>query len=1549
MPAGWAQPKRAASNSASGRCKEHPSYLPRLLDLSVQSAISAAVCARQDTVVNLSCPAPPAAQVELHCPEVKIPPVQVQCISEGPGVVGYLAYGLARLALFLAGWVCGALLAVPTLIGSSSSQSSRPVVMTRVGDVLLLKYNVPGPALWHERIVLAVHPTDAGHYYLLTPDDDAYIEDCSPASADVERIRGAAGLGDTPHGLGGDQIYRFRGPPAVEELRQQLIDAALALGLPGVQVAGAAAPAPRADLVWVAAEDAEDLPKGTEIDITADTVAFGDRAIMPWKGGFVSLRQLTRPEIYRFTYDDLRVLPVQFDSSGARRVAFGEGVQRQDDTLPAGGLDLQCPRTAAWFCRYIAENGPTPQAAHEAWLRKAKLHDGDRAIHEHFVLSQVLSAAVCHDQLNVPALKSMEMVVRRLQLIKSAYAQSASAPDFSGADHFMGWRPASASASVASELAAHVATKFRDEAAILKDFDRYVDASRQRDLFPLPAVEVDERPDPGLSATVFKRLSRRRSRQLLANGVIDTLNDLASPAAISTFRPTAAHRAAHGQVLSTLAARPSCTSMYKDREALKALCGSEFSYAGGDSSCSVEPYDRGRVSMPAAGASPPWLTNVIDPSGRGVVDGFTTAMLRSPVEMGAIMDQQAFIKPYMDVRLKRDRSLYYQFVRDLFESNLVDFGTEAFETVYPFFRLAWDCRVANIRWRSPPKIRMASGSAFAGLQIPPELQEQGMWGAGSDIADYFFWLAMPPEMRPFFALPPVPGALLLEWGVPARLGGDLHGLLEWRSDLPVLNVYCDNLMVLAATPDSATAARDAVIAQLRGSGFLVHEVFGPVRQFTALGYHIDGEAMKVWVEPMRRERIAAAARALSRRPRITGLGLSRFIGHCIAAFLIFRPGLSVFRRMCDFASKMGAAPGRLWGEAVREARQVSYLIQVTMFDLCLEWSDRVVATDACLSGYAVAATRWPQEVIKSYGTVREKWRYRSTLPSATAPRDAALPAFADPFTDINTVKTMIEPKTISPYEPNPDFAEINPKYLQKGDWKLQYASRFRGRDGPISPVQRTLRPAQEPPSRSQSGWSWTRRTMLASGDATRRARAASRASVAGASGAKAVAGQDTFLESSSVSAKTYKDYEQRHTAFQEWVSTKQLAGKLEKELDLVLTDYVNLLWKNGHDVLERTKMLAAFMYFHPDYSKAGTRVLPRARKALKGWTRLEPGKTRPPVPLHLLALLWLELINMGNPLMALALVTMWVAYLRPGEAMRLKEKSLVSPPRTTSAVPWSLHMHEEMDQHPSKVNLFEESLVLVSIDLPWLGHLLAGLRRGQSDRLLFDFKYPLLGPALAKAAKAVGLEKLKITAYHMRHSDPSHDILFKRRSLPAVKARGRWLSDRTVRRYEAHGRLLQQQAQVSDDTNKKGALALDKLQAAFRISLFPQAGASSRGAAPTGIPAEAWDIEQGEAADFLKLGALEKLEKEIVDGLIRFIWFGLPCQTWSKARRWEGEGQAPSEMIRNTCMVCLISRPKITNTIIEGKDAQGVWRTAMAQPYPVEFCALLAQLVAPAL
>ena len=44
--------------------------------------------------------------------------------------------------------------------------------------------------------------------------------------------------------------------------------------------------------------------------------------------------------------------------------------------------------------------------------------------------------------------------------------------------------------------------------------------------------------------------------------------------------------------------------------------------------------------------------------------------------------------------------------------------------------------------------------------------------------------------------------------------------------------------------------------------------------------------------------------------------------------------------------------------------------------------------------------------------------------------------------------------------------------------------------------------------------------------------------------------------------------------------------------------------------------------------------------------------------------------------------------------------------------------------------------------------------------------------------------------YQARHSGPSIDLALHRRELKAAKKRGRWRTDRSLRRYEKAGRLL---------------------------------------------------------------------------------------------------------------------------------------------------------------
>eukprot|EP00974_Lingulodinium_polyedra_P015541 1505344-Lingulodinium_polyedra.AAC.1 len=64
---------------------------------------------------------------------------------------------------------------------------------------------------------------------------------------------------------------------------------------------------------------------------------------------------------------------------------------------------------------------------------------------------------------------------------------------------------------------------------------------------------------------------------------------------------------------------------------------------------------------------------------------------------------------------------------------------------------------------------------------------------------------------------------------------------------------------------------------------------------------------------------------------------------------------------------------------------------------------------------------------------------------------------------------------------------------------------------------------------------------------------------------------------------------------------------------------------------------------------------------------------------------------------------------------------------------------------------------------------------------------------------------MKFVLYQLRHGGPSHDRLHDLRTRGAVKDRGRWASDSSLRRYEAHARV-QQVMQKLTPAQRKEAL-----------------------------------------------------------------------------------------------------------------------------------------------
>ena len=80
----------------------------------------------------------------------------------------------------------------------------------------------------------------------------------------------------------------------------------------------------------------------------------------------------------------------------------------------------------------------TPIGRHSKGVAESGVGTESRSADEHFLLSHVLEKAVCVDQLCVMNLICLELVVRRLVLLKEAHSNNPSHPNFEGAEHWLG-------------------------------------------------------------------------------------------------------------------------------------------------------------------------------------------------------------------------------------------------------------------------------------------------------------------------------------------------------------------------------------------------------------------------------------------------------------------------------------------------------------------------------------------------------------------------------------------------------------------------------------------------------------------------------------------------------------------------------------------------------------------------------------------------------------------------------------------------------------------------------------------------------------------------------------------------------------------------------------------------------------------------------------------------------------------------------------------------------------------------------------------------------
>jgi hypothetical protein len=168
-------------------------------------------------------------------------------------------------------------------------------------------------------------------------------------------------------------------------------------------------------------------------------------------------------------------------------------------------------------------------------------------------------------------------------------------------------------------------------------------------------------------------------------------------------------------------------------------------------------------------------------------------------------------------------------------------------------------------------------------------------------------------------------------------------------------------------------------------------------------------------------------------------------------------------------------------------------------------------------------------------------------------------------------------------------------------------------------------------------------------------------------------------------------------------------------------------------------------------------------------------------------------LGLGHFELAMAILMGCIFYLRPSELLSLKPEHVIPPlPRAGPGHhQWAIVLHEGIDEQsrPSKTGVFDECLLL---DLPKHEFLGAGLKALLSSRhmcgRLFPFAPRDLAAALQESGQRLGMQPPPLP-YQLRHSGPSVDFADGSRGLAAIKRRGRWRTDSSLRRYEKGAQL----------------------------------------------------------------------------------------------------------------------------------------------------------------
>ena len=315
-------------------------------------------------------------------------------------------------------------------------------------------------------------------------------------------------------------------------------------------------------------------------------------------------------------------------------------------------------------------------------------------------------------------------------------------------------------------------------------------------------------------------------------------------------------------------------------------------------------------------------------------------------------------------------------------------------------RLIIDARTANGMMRAAPNPDLPSPASLCELELPPG---EKLWVGKSDLADYYHRLQLPPDLVPYFALPPVASqrvgikgaprlvypcctSLCMGWSHSVYLAQRVHrailmapGVLDnviWLGDGKRKKMkqgyvygilYIDDLVLFSTSLDAADAALSRALAAYQQHGLPAKpskvQRPGTATTTTVLGIDVHENGV-VTPNRLKLEALRYDTLRLVRRGFCSPKSMQRLVGRWTWVLLLVRPSLSLLSAVYAFGCQQSRRALPLWNNVKKELMAVAHLAPVLHRTLGAATIGTVLASDASSYGLGVVYASAGENVVR---------------------------------------------------------------------------------------------------------------------------------------------------------------------------------------------------------------------------------------------------------------------------------------------------------------------------------------------------------------------------------------------------------------------------------------------------------------------------------------------------------------------------------------------------------------------------------------------------------